>query len=60
MLRRRAVEVSDIDAELVALTEEMFKTMYAAPGIGLAAPQVGVGQRFFVYDLGDEDRRRCC
>jgi peptide deformylase len=33
----------------------MFQTMYDAPGIGLAAPQVGVGKRFFVYDLGDPD-----
>ncbi len=58
VLRRRAEEVSDIDAELVKLSEEMFATMYAAPGLGLAAPQVGVGQRFFVYDLGDDDGPR--
>jgi len=58
VLRRRAVEVIDIDEELVRLTESMFATMYAAPGIGLAAPQVGVEQRFFVYDLGDEDGPR--
>ena len=58
VLRRRAEEVTDIDAELVALTKSMFATMYEAPGIGLAAPQVGVGQRFFVYDLGDEDGPR--
>lgn len=55
VLRKRAAEVSDIDAELVALTRSMFDTMYAAPGLGLAAPQVGVAQRFFVYDLGDDD-----
>ncbi len=55
VLRKRAEEVADIDAALVRLSEEMFSTMYAAPGLGLAAPQVGVGQRFFVYDLGDED-----
>lgn len=58
VLRRRADEVTDIDSELVALTEAMFDTMYAAPGLGLAAPQVGVGRRFFVYDLGDEDGRK--
>lgn len=58
VLRRRADEVSDIDSDLVALTEVMFDTMYAAPGLGLAAPQVGVGRRFFVYDLGDDDGRK--
>jgi peptide deformylase len=58
VLRRRADEVTDIDGELIELTERMFQTMYSAPGIGLAAPQVGVGQRFFIYDLGDEDGAR--
>lgn len=56
VLRKRAEEVTDIDGALVDLVDEMFETMYQAPGIGLAAPQVGVGQRFFVYDLeGGED-----
>lgn len=55
VLRKRAEEVTDIDGQLVSLADEMFATMYAAPGLGLAAPQVGVGQRFFVYDLGDGD-----
>jgi len=54
VLRARSQEVEDIDAELVELTRSMFQTMYDAPGIGLAAPQVGVAKRFFVYDLGDE------
>lgn len=55
VLRKRAEEVTEIDGGLVSLAEDMFSTMYAAPGLGLAAPQVGVGQRFFVYDLGDGD-----
>jgi peptide deformylase len=38
---------------LVALTGEMLTTMYDAPGLGLAAPQVGVSRRFFVYDVGE-------
>ncbi|MCP4434971.1 MAG: peptide deformylase [Actinomycetia bacterium] len=58
VLRRRAEEVDDITADLVDLARRMFDTMYAAPGIGLAAPQVGVEQRFFVYDLGDDDGAR--
>ena len=51
MLRQRATEVDDIDGRLVKLTEDMIETMYDAPGVGLAAPQVGVQKRFFVYDL---------
>jgi peptide deformylase len=54
VLRTPAVDVTDVDGALVRLCEEMFSTMYEAPGIGLAAPQVGVQKRFFVYDH-DED-----
>ena len=53
VLRQQAAEVTDIDGSFVELVDDMFATMYAAPGIGLAAPQVGVQQRFFVFDLGD-------
>jgi len=45
--------VTDVDAAFVRLTDDMFTTMYEALGIGLAAPQVGVQKRFFVYDHGD-------
>lgn len=55
MLRQRAHDVTEIDGRLAKLAEDMFVTMYDAPGIGLAAPQVGVQQRFFVYDLGAGD-----
>ena len=58
VLRSRSAEVDDIDSELVELTRSMLQTMYEAPGIGLAAPQVGIAKRFFVYDLGDEDGAR--
>ncbi|MEZ5342272.1 MAG: peptide deformylase [Acidimicrobiales bacterium] len=53
VLRKVADEVTDIDASLVALANDMLTTMYAEPGIGLAAPQIGVSKRFFVYDLGE-------
>ena len=53
VLRRPATDVTDVDGALVRLTDDMFTTMYEAPGIGLAAPQVGVQQRFFVYDHGE-------
>ncbi len=54
VLRQRAREVEEIDGRLNALVEDMVETMYEAPGVGLAAPQVGVRKRLFVYDLGDE------
>ncbi|MBV9056409.1 MAG: peptide deformylase [Candidatus Eremiobacteraeota bacterium] len=37
------------------LIDDMFATMYAAPGVGLAAPQVNVSKRFFVMDINDEE-----
>jgi peptide deformylase len=37
------------------LVDDMFETMYAAPGIGLAAPQIGISKRIFTVDLQDED-----
>ena len=49
--------VERIDAGLLRLLDDMLETMYAAPGIGLAAPQVGVLKRAFVADLGAEDAR---
>ncbi len=56
VLRQRAVEIKEIDAKIVRLSEEMIETMYAAPGVGLAAPQVGIERRIFVYDVGEGPR----
>lgn len=53
VLRQRAAEVTDVDGSVARLVRSMFEAMYEAPGIGLAAPQVGVQKRLFVYDLGD-------
>ncbi len=53
VLRQRAREIEDVDGALVRLVEDMYETMYEAPGVGLAAPQVGVERRLFVYDIGD-------
>jgi peptide deformylase len=53
VLNSRAAEVTEIDAKIVALAERMLETMYAAPGSGLAANQVGIQRRLFVYDVGD-------
>jgi peptide deformylase len=56
VLRQRAAEIEEIDAKIVRLSEEMVETMYAAPGVGLAAPQVGIERRIFVYDVGEGPR----
>jgi peptide deformylase len=53
VLRQRAAEIEAIDSKIARLSEEMLETMYAAPGVGLAAPQVGIERRIFVYDVGD-------
>ncbi|MDA8290680.1 MAG: peptide deformylase [Actinomycetota bacterium] len=53
VLRQRALEIEDVDDKLVRLAEDMIETMYDAPGVGLAAPQVGVQRRMFVYDVGE-------
>jgi peptide deformylase len=50
-LHERAVDVTSFDEELHRLVDNMVETMYAAPGIGLAATQVGVPLRVFVVDL---------
>jgi peptide deformylase len=54
VLKQRASDVTDIDDTLRRLVDDMTVTMYQAPGVGLAAPQVGVQKRLFVYDLNDD------
>jgi peptide deformylase len=53
-LRARALPVTRFDAELGRLIEDMFETMYAAPGIGLAAPQIDVRLRLLVIDISEQ------
>ncbi|MEO6790013.1 MAG: peptide deformylase [Ornithinibacter sp.] len=55
VLHRRAQPVEVIDDEVRDLVADMFETMDAARGVGLAAPQVGVGLRIFTWQLGNED-----
>lgn len=50
VLLRLATPIDEFDDDLAVLVRDMFETMYAAPGRGLAAPQVGVSQRVFVVD----------
>lgn len=55
VLRQRAVEVKEISAETRRLVSDMFETMYAEEGVGLAAPQVGISERIIVVDPQQDD-----
>jgi peptide deformylase len=55
VLHQRALEVTSFDQDLSDLVRDLFETMENAPGVGLAAPQVGVSLRVFVYDYPDDD-----
>ena len=54
VLKRPVAPVVELDGDLVKLIDAMYETMYEAHGAGLAANQVGVQQRFFVYDINDD------
>lgn len=54
VLHTRAKEVDQIGDSVRALVSDMFETMDAAPGVGLAAPQIGVGLRIFVFSWDDQ------
>ena len=54
VLRERSKEVAAVDAEVRRLVEDLFETMYAAKGVGLAANQVGVARRVAVVDADEE------
>ncbi|MEU5249885.1 peptide deformylase, partial [Streptomyces asoensis] len=55
VLHTRCEDVTDFGPELARLVEDMFATMYAAQGVGLAANQVGEPLRVFVYDCPDDE-----
>ncbi|MHB8466553.1 MAG: peptide deformylase [Acidimicrobiales bacterium] len=54
VLIQRAAEVTDIDGSIHQLVEGMIESLYGVSGLGLAAPQVGVEKRLFVYDFHDD------
>jgi peptide deformylase len=56
VLKSPAREVTEVDGSVAALVETMIETMYDAPGTGLAANQIGVQRRIFVYDVGEGAR----
>ncbi len=53
-LRKKALPVDTIDQEIKTLVDDMFETMYQAPGIGLAATQVDVQKRILVIDVSED------
>lgn len=55
VLKAKAKPVENIDGGIVRLMDDMLETMYKAPGIGLAAPQIGILQRVIVVDVADKD-----
>jgi len=58
ILREKSLNVEKVDKDLQKLMDDMLETMYAAPGIGLAAIQVGVPKRVIVLDLSKKDEPR--
>jgi peptide deformylase len=55
VLTQRSTEVADLDGSLAQLVDDMVETMYEARGMGLAAPQIGIQKRLFVYQLDGGD-----
>jgi peptide deformylase len=58
LLKKKAKPITRVDEALRRLAADMFETMYKAPGIGLAAPQVGFSERLIVLDVADGEERR--
>ncbi len=54
ILTKTAKEVTELTPKITELIDDMFDTMYAANGVGLAAPQVGIRKRIVVIDCGDQ------
>lgn len=54
VLKQKAAEITDVDGNLARLADDMIVTLHEAAGLGLAAPQVGVQRRLFVYHMQDE------
>ena len=58
VLKQKAAPVENIDGQLQRLIDDMIETMYAAPGIGLAAPQVGVSKSLIVIDVSRKEEEK--
>ncbi|MFA6140322.1 MAG: peptide deformylase [Hyphomicrobium sp.] len=57
ILRKLSTPIERVDDELRRLADDMLETMYDAPGVGLAAVQVGIPRRLFVLDVAEEDEK---
>jgi peptide deformylase len=55
VLRRKAHKVTDFNKDFQTLVNDMVETLRDAPGVGLAAPQIGISMRLFVMEYGDEE-----
>lgn len=55
ILRKRAKKITTFDDDLKALANDMAETMYAAPGVGLAANQIGIARQIVVVDVSEEE-----
>jgi hypothetical protein len=53
VLEQVAARIDNVDGKLISLAEDMFRAMYEAPGLGLAAPQIGIQRQIFVWDIDD-------
>jgi len=62
ILRKKSITVDEVNEEIQLLMDDMLDTMYAAPGIGLAAIQVGIPKRVIVLDISkkDEPKKPMC
>ena len=58
ILRKKSNPLEKVDDEIRSLLDDMLETMYNAPGIGLAAVQVGILKRLIVIDISKEDKKK--
>ena len=58
ILREKSTTIEKVDNEIRALLDDMLETMYAAPGIGLAAVQVGILKRLIVIDISKDEEKK--
>ena len=58
ILRQKSIPVEGVDKDMQKLMDDMLETMYAAPGIGLAAIQVGVPKRIIVLDIQQKEGQK--
>ena len=59
ILRKKSLPVENVDKSTQELMDDMLETMYAAPGIGLAAIQVGIPKRIIVMDISKKKMKKC-